>query len=79
MAGLQQLSVVPQIRTFHIGRPAPTNRSVIDASYSVSWLNIFDTAEDEAVYQQHPLHLAFVAECAHLWERVVVYDSEQIA
>ncbi len=77
--GLRKLSAVPQIKSFHIGRPADTNRPVIDASYSVSWLNIFDSAADEAIYQEHPMHLEFIATCSHLWERVVVYDSEQLA
>ena len=77
--GLRTLSAVPQIKSFHIGKPADTNRPVIDASYSVSWLNIFDSAADEAVYQEHPMHLEFIAKCSHLWERVVVYDSEELS
>jgi len=73
--GLRRLGRVATIRSHHIGRPAGTHRDVIDASYSLSWLTTFDSAADEAAYQQDPLHLAFVAECAHLWSRVVVYDS----
>ncbi|MBM3442227.1 MAG: Dabb family protein [Bacteroidetes bacterium] len=73
--GLQRLSSISSIRTQHIGRPASTHRDVIDASYSLSWLTTFDTAADEASYQQDPLHLEFVATCAYLWEKVVVYDS----
>lgn len=73
--GLQQLSHVGTIRSFHIGRPAGTHRDVIDGSYSLSWLTTFDSAEDEASYQQDPIHLAFVAGCSHLWSRVVVYDT----
>ncbi|MDB5240049.1 MAG: stress responsive alpha-beta barrel protein, partial [Spirosoma sp.] len=26
-------------------------------------------------YQVHPVHLEFVAECAHLWNRVQIYDA----
>lgn len=73
--GLQQLTLVSNIRTYHIGRPAATHRDVIDSSYALSWLTTFDTAADEESYQQHPLHLEFVATCAHLWAKVVVYDS----
>ena len=39
---------------------------------------MFDSAEDEAIYQEHPMHLEFISTCSRLWERVVVYDSEQI-
>ena len=73
--GLKRLAGVEAIRSHHIGRPAGTHRDVIDASYSISWLTTFDSASDEAAYQQHPLHLDFVANCSHLWSKVVVYDS----
>ncbi len=36
---------------------------------------VFDDAAGQQTYQDHPLHLRFVAECGHLWQRVVVYDS----
>jgi hypothetical protein len=73
--GLQKLSAVTTIRSFHIGKPATTDRSVIDTSYSISWLISFDTAADQDNYQSDPIHLNFVKECAHLWEKVVVYDA----
>ena len=73
--GLKKLSTVSTIRFFHIGKPAATGRSVIDTSYSVSWLISFDNAADQDSYQSDPIHLNFVKECAHLWEKVVVYDT----
>lgn len=75
IAGLQALSSVPQIAAFHIGVPAPTDREVIDKSYAVSWLNIFNSEEDEKIYQTHPMHLKFIEDCSSLWRKVVVYDS----
>lgn len=75
--GLKKLSVVPHIKFFHIGLPADTNREVIDTTYAISWLNVFETAEDQDAYQTHPIHLQFIDECKHLWRRVVVYDSIQ--
>lgn len=74
--GLETLVKIPKIRTAHIGTPAATNRSVIDRSYAVSWLLIFDNMEDEEAYQKHPDHLKFVENYSHLWEKVIVYDSE---
>ena len=73
--GLQKLAVVSTIKSFHIGKPAATNRAVIDSTYSVSWLLTFDTAADQDSYQVDPIHLNFVKECSHLWEKVVVYDT----
>jgi hypothetical protein len=75
LQGLEKLSQVKTIRQFHIGRPAATSRGVIDSSYSVSWLLLFDHPADEASYQTDPIHLRFVEECSHLWNRVQVYDS----
>ncbi len=75
LEGLEKLRKVKTIRMSHIGRPATTNREVIDRSYSVSWLLLFDNMQDQESYQSDPIHLKFVEECASLWKKVVVYDS----
>ena len=76
--GLRKLESISVMRSCHIGTPAPTNRSVIDSSYSVSLLTLFDNGEDEKIYQEHPVHKEFIASCSHLWERVLIYDSIDI-
>ena len=73
--GLTKLSKVKTIQTFHIGKPAGTNREVIDSSYSVSWLVLFKNRADQDSYQTDPIHLKFIEECKDLWKKVVVYDS----
>ena len=78
LAGLQKLRALPPIRTSHLGLPADTHRDVVERTYAVSWLLTFDTAEDEAAYQVHPAHQQFVADCQHLWSRVVVYDTVSV-
>ncbi|MBA4849973.1 Dabb family protein [Emticicia sp. BO119] len=75
LEGLEKLSKVPTIRMVHIGVPATTTRSVIVRDYSVSWLCFFDNLDEEEIYQKHPIHLKFVEDYAHLWEKVNVYDS----
>lgn len=40
-----------------------------------SLLMFFASVEDQKRYQDHPLHLKFVEDCAHLWRKVVVYDA----
>jgi hypothetical protein len=76
--GLKKLSKVETIRQFHIGEPADTHRDVIERSYSISWMLIFDSLEDEEIYQPHPIHKKFVEECSHLWSKVVVHDSVNV-
>ena len=75
IAGLKKLSAVKTIKQFQIGKPADTNREVIDRSYAVSWLALFDNKTDQDSYQTDPIHLKFVEECSALWTKVIVYDS----
>jgi hypothetical protein len=78
VAGLQKLSSVKTIKAFHIGKPADTNREVIDRSYSVSWMLLFANKADQDSYQVDPIHLKFVEECKHLWKEVKVLDSVDV-
>ena len=73
--GLKKLTAINTIKSFHIGQPAGTSREVIDSSYAISWLLVFKNAADQDSYQSDPIHLKFVEECAHLWSKVIVYDS----
>ncbi|MCG6186822.1 Dabb family protein [Maribellus maritimus] len=76
---LEKLLKVETITVSHIGIPAATEeRGVVDNSYTYSYLVMFDTLEDQLVYQTHPLHLKFIEENSDLWEKVVVYDSVDI-
>lgn len=79
LAGLKSLEKIETIRLLHIGVPAATEiRPVIDASYSASELMIFDDLDGQKVYQDHPIHQKFIADCSHLWEKVLVYDSMDV-
>ena len=76
--GLEGLSKVKTIQMFHIGKPADTNREVIDRSYSVSWMLLFKNKADQDSYQVDPIHLKFVEDYSSLWSKVVVYDSVDV-
>jgi hypothetical protein len=76
LAGLRTLGGIESVRGVHIGVPASTEkRAVVDASYSASELLFFDDVAGQNAYQEHPIHKKFIADCAHLWDRVVVYDA----
>jgi hypothetical protein len=76
---LNDLLKVETIRMSHIGFPAGTeSRDVVDHSYSVSYMVLFDNQAGQDAYQVHPLHLKFVEENSHLWSKVVVYDSVDV-
>lgn len=74
-AGIMTLTKIEGIKEWHLGVPAPTNREVIDNSYAFSWLITFENSAAEEVYQKHPVHLEFIKNNAHLWSKVIVYDS----
>lgn len=77
--GLTSLKAIKQLRVAKIGVPASTEkRDVVDNSYRISWLNIFDDVKAHDEYQVHPVHVKFVESYKHLWEKVVVYDSNDI-
>jgi Stress responsive A/B Barrel Domain len=74
--GLKTLAKIESVRNLHIGVPADTEkRPVVDSSYSVSELIFFDDVSGQNIYQDHPIHKKFVADCSALWEKVIVYDS----
>jgi hypothetical protein len=75
VGGLNRLSKVSTIVDFNIGKPAGTSRNVIDITYSVSWLLLFNNADDQEIYQTDPIHLKFIEECSHLWSKVLIYDT----
>ena len=70
------LDEVSEIKTRHVGSPAPTNRPVIDSSYTFSLILTFNNKQDQDIYQEHAAHKRFIAESENLWQRVQVYDSE---
>jgi len=76
LAGLKTLTAIETVRGAHFGVPASTEkRDVVDNSYSASEILFFDDLAGQKIYQDHAVHKKFVADCSHLWERVVVYDA----
>ena len=76
---LDDLRKVPSIKFSHIGVPAGTeSRDVVDHSYTYSMITFFDSQEGQDAYQIDPLHVKFVEENNHLWNKVVVYDTVDV-
>jgi len=69
---IESMVIIPDA---HIGVPAQTPREVVDNSYQYC-LNLgFEDKEQHDKYQEHELHKKFIDKSAHLWKRVLVYDS----
>jgi hypothetical protein len=74
-AGVRSLSAIASIKECFIGAPAATERPIIDRSYSCALVVVFDDDAAHEAYQVDPLHDRFRAECANLWEKVLIYDA----
>lgn len=79
LTGLKTLEQIKTVRKLYIGVPASTEkRDVVDNSYHASELIFFDTLADQEAYQNDPIHKNFIEDCSQLWEKVVVYDVQNV-
>jgi hypothetical protein len=74
-SGLRSLRGIDGIREGYIGKPAATDRPVIDRTYSASLVLVFDDEAAQEAYQVHPVHDRFREECRTFWTTVRIYDS----
>jgi hypothetical protein len=74
--GLESLTKIPVVLSSYYGKPANTDRAVVDNTYSYGLLLIFKDTPDHNLYQADPIHLAFVEKNSAKWTRVQVYDVE---
>jgi hypothetical protein len=76
VAGVKTLAKIKTVKELRVGVVASTEkREVVDNSWAVSELMFFDNLEGQAAYQTDPIHLEFIKNCEHLWEKVIVYDA----
>lgn len=75
---VKTLPGISHVKFGDVGKPGPTNRPIIDTSYSYSLLLAFDNLEKHDSYQVDFIHEKFVNTCSSLWSKVVIYDSESI-
>ncbi|HEY4287614.1 MAG TPA: Dabb family protein [Puia sp.] len=74
--GVKTLAKIETVKELHVGIPASTEkRDVVDTSWAVSELMFFNDVQGQDTYQQHPVHLEFIKNYGHLWEKVIVYDA----
>lgn len=77
LTALKKMKAIPGIRLAYIGTPAGTPRDVVDNSYTFYWLVTFDDKKAWQVYNDHPIHDEFRKK-AHLWNKVLIYDSVRV-
>ena len=76
VAGVKTLAKIKTVKELRVGVVASTEkREVVDNSWGVSELMFFEDLEGQASYQTDPIHLEFIKNCSHLWDKVIVYDA----
>lgn len=74
--GVKTLLTISTIRHGWVGKPAKTDRPVIERSYSYALVTVFENQEGHDSYQIDPVHKAFLESCAQYWKQVRIFDSE---
>ncbi len=73
--GLETLTEIDLVQEGFIGKPAGTDRDVVDNSYEYNLILKFKNEQDQEAYQNHPTHLEFVEDCQQYWTDVKVFDA----
>lgn len=77
--GVRTLAKIPTVRELIVGILANTEkRDVVNTNWQVSELMFFSDLAGQATYQDHPIHLEFIKNYGHLWEKVTVYDAMSV-
>ena len=74
-AGLESLRSIETVERGYVGAPAPTDRRVIERSYSQALVLVFADEAAHDAYQEHPVHDLFRNECSSFWTSVRIFDS----
>ena len=74
---LAELCKCPLASKSSWGRPAKVKeRPVLEISWDYNLVTYFDSVQVHDEYQVCPVHVKFIEDCKHLWEKVLVIDSE---
>ena len=73
--GLESLTKIKSVRHGFFGKPAVTDRPVIDRTYSYGLVVIFDDIAGHNAYDADPVHTRF-RESFGSWSQIKIYDFE---
>jgi hypothetical protein len=73
--GIKSLIGIKTVRFGHFGKPASTDRPVIERGYTYALVVAFDDQAGHDFYQEVDVHDRFRKNCGTFWQKVVIYDS----
>lgn len=77
MEEAKKLKPIPTMKNFTIGLPIPSERPVVDSSYTIVLSMAFKNQADADQYQIHPLHKSFTENVVRkLTQKVLIYDFQ---
>ncbi len=76
-AGLDLLTRDPNVLTRHIGKPADTDRDVIERGYDYAVVLTFENLQTHDAYQAGEPHQTFLDAYSEMWGRVQVFDVSE--
>ena len=75
LRGVKSLTKISAVRHGWFGKPASSDRPVIDRSYSYGLVIVFENIAGHDAYQSDLAHEAFRG-LHDLWTKVLIYDFE---
>ena len=79
----KELKKIKEVKFLHVGAPSISDidfeARATDATYTFSYLVLFNSKRNKENYLQHPLHTQFVNDFKDVVSKVVIYDSLAIA
>lgn len=75
-ADTEALREIEVVKAMYTGRPASTDRPIVERSYDFAVIVHFEDLAGHDVYQKHPTHLALLEKHSGIWERVMITDVE---
>lgn len=74
LEGLESLTQIETVSHGYIGKPAGTNRPIIDRTYSYALILTFENQDAHNRYQEHVVHEKFRQDCSSFWAHIKIYD-----
>ena len=79
LEGIESLTQIESVTQGFWGKPAGTDRPIIERSYSYGLILVFKDQERQDAYQVDPVHDRFRDTCSPFWTRVTIFDTVQEA
>ena len=73
--GIRSLAAIDSVERGYIGKPAATDRPVIERGYSHALIVAFPDERAHEAYQVHPVHDRFREQCAGYWRDIRIFDT----